>query len=150
MKLKELHLTKLQIAREQRRVRPFFFDTVRQICYNGYMEIRSKIWLEVDGEPVFGSGRRFLLNGIAKYGSINKAAKDINISYIKALSYIKFMEERLGVKLVERRVGGRNGGGATLTGDAKEFLKKYERLEHGINRMIDRRFLKVFSRGGRI
>ena len=114
------------------------------------MEIRSKIWLEVEGEPVFGGGRQALLQWIDKYGSINKAAKEINISYRKALSYIQAMEQRLGVKLVERRVGGRNGGGATLTRDAKDFLKKYERLEHGINRMIDRRFLKVFSWGGRI
>lgn len=113
------------------------------------MEIRSKIWLEIDGEPVFGRGRRFLLQGIAKYGSINKAAKDINVSYRKALSYIQAMEERLGIKLVERKVGGRNGGGATLTGEAKEFLRKYEMLEDGINEMLDKRFLEVFGDKGK-
>ncbi len=109
------------------------------------MEIRSKIWIEVDGKPVFGRGREVLLKDIDRLGSINKAAKHINISYRKALSYIMAMEERLGIKFVERRVGGRHGGGATLTKEAKKFFKKYEILEKGINEMLDRKFLEVFG-----
>lgn len=75
------------------------------------MEIRSKLWIEVDGKTVFGRGRRFLIEAIDRYGSINQAAKEINISYRKAWGYIKAMEERLGMKLVERQTGGKNGGG---------------------------------------
>lgn len=109
------------------------------------MEVRSKIWLEIDGEPVIGSGRQSLLEAIAVYGSINKAAKNIHISYRKALSYIQSMEKRLGIKLVERKAGGIHGGGATLTKEAKDFLKKYKKLERGINRMLDKRFSEVFG-----
>jgi len=109
------------------------------------MEIRSKIWLEMDGEPVFGSGRRALLDGIQRYGSINRAAKEISISYRKALSYINAMEERLGISLVERKAGGKSGGGAVLTGKAKDFLKKYELLEEGINEIVDGKFRKIFG-----
>ncbi|MBS1234401.1 MAG: putative transcriptional regulator, ModE family, partial [Nitrospirae bacterium] len=65
-----------------------------------FMEIRSKVWLEIEGRPVFGRGRRFLLEAIDTCGSINQAAKEINISYRKAWGYIKAMEERLGIKLV--------------------------------------------------
>jgi len=36
------------------------------------MEIRSKLWIEVEGAPVFGKGRRILLEAIEKYGSINQ------------------------------------------------------------------------------
>ncbi|MBI5025211.1 MAG: winged helix-turn-helix domain-containing protein [Nitrospirae bacterium] len=111
------------------------------------MEIKSKLWIEVDGEPVFGRGRRFLLHAIDKYGSINQAAKEINISYRKAWSYIKAMEERLGIKLVERHAGGKNGGGATLTDEAKEFLKKYELMEEGIREIVDERFREIFGEG---
>lgn len=109
------------------------------------MGIKSKLWLEVDGEPVFGRGRRFLLQAIDKYGSINQAAKEINISYKKAWSYIKAMEERLCIKLVERRVGGKNGGGARLTPEARNFLKKYEMLEEGIKEAVDKRFKDIFG-----
>lgn len=109
------------------------------------MEIKSKIWIEVDGKPVFGRGRRFMLEAIDKYGSINRAAKEINISYRKAWGYIKAMEERLGFKLIDRQTGGRNGGGATLTKDAREFLKKYEALEEGIKELVDDRFGAIFK-----
>lgn len=109
------------------------------------MEIRSKLWIEVDGEPVFGRGRRFLLQAIDKYGSINQAAKEINISYRKAWGYIKAMEERLGIRLVERHTGGRNGGGAKLTDEARDFLSKYEALEEGIRDIVDKRYREIFS-----
>lgn len=110
------------------------------------MEIKSKLWIEVDGEPVFGRGRRFLLKAIDKYGSINQAAKEINISYRKAWSYIKAMEDRLGIRLVERQVGGRNGGGAQLTEEARDFLKRYETLEEGVREMVDKRFRDIFCK----
>lgn len=110
------------------------------------MNIRSKLWIEIEGEPVFGRGRRFLLQAIQRYGSINQAAKEINISYRKAWSYIKAMEERLGIRLVDRQIGGKNGGGAQLTAGARRFLKRYENLEKGINEFVDRRFKKTFCR----
>ena len=109
------------------------------------LEIRSKVWIEVGGEPVFGRGRRFLLEAIDSHGSINQAAQEVDISFRKAWSHIKAMEERLGVKLVERQAGGKNGGGATLTDDARKFLKKYEALEKDIQEIVDERFRKVFS-----
>jgi len=112
------------------------------------MEIKSKLWIEVDGNPVFGRGRRFLLEAIDKHGSINQAAKEINISYRKAWGYIKAMEERLGFKLIERQTGGKNGGGATLTEEAREFLKKFEKLEMGIRELVDERFGKIFKVNG--
>jgi molybdate transport system regulatory protein len=111
------------------------------------MEVRSKIWLEIDGEPVFGSGRDALLRAIERTGSINKAARELHISYRKALSYIQNMEKRLGTRLVERHAGGRNGGGATLTGEAIGLLQKYEELERGVNDLLDLRFLQIFGSG---
>jgi molybdate transport system regulatory protein len=112
------------------------------------MEIKSKLWIESGGKPVFGGGRRFLLEAIDRHGSINQAAKEINISYRKAWGYIKAMEERLGFKLIERRTGGKNGGGAALTEEAKKFLTKYEELETGMREIIDERFRKIFKNNG--
>ncbi len=109
------------------------------------MEIKSKLWIESEGKPVFGRGRRFLLEAIDRYGSINQAAKEINISYRKAWGYIKAMEERLGFKLIERQTGGKNGGGATLTREAVKFLEKYEALEMGIRELVDERFRMIFK-----
>ena len=117
--------------------------------HNG-LDIRSKIWIEVDGEPVFGRGRRFLLEAIGSNGSINRAAQEVDISFRKAWSHIKAMEARLGVKLVECHTGGKNGGGAVLTADARKLLKKYEALEKGIQNIVDRRFRTIFKRGAHV
>jgi len=114
-----------------------------QKSHNG-LDIRSKIWIEVNGEPVFGRGRRFLLEAIDSHGSINQAAQEVDISFRKAWGHINAMEERLGVKLVERQIGGRNGGGAVLTADARMFLKKYEALEKGIQEFVDKKFRGIF------
>ncbi|MBI4684433.1 MAG: LysR family transcriptional regulator [Nitrospirae bacterium] len=126
----------------------FLLQTAMQKSHNG-LKIKSKLWIEIEGEPVFGRGRRFLLEAIDKHGSINQAAKEISISYKRAWSYIKAMEERLGVSLVERKAGGKNGGGATLTKEAREFLRRYEALENGIKEIVDERFKKIFWRGGK-
>jgi molybdate transport system regulatory protein len=52
------------------------------------LQVRSKIWLEIDGEPVFGQGREVLLRLIQKGSSINAAAKEMGIPYRKAWTYI--------------------------------------------------------------
>lgn len=128
-----------------RGVDSFLSPTVMQSGHSG-MEVRSKLWIEVEGEPVFGRGRRFLLHAIEAHGSINQAAKEINISYRKAWSYIKSMEERLGIRLVERQAGGKNGGGATLTEEAREFLKRYEMVEEDIRKSADLKFREIFPK----
>jgi formylmethanofuran dehydrogenase subunit E len=127
----------------------FFSRSIMQKSHNE-IQIRSKLWIETGGEPVFGRGRRFLLEAIDAYGSINQASRSINISYRKAWSYIKSMEERLGIKLVERRAGGRNGGGASLTEEAREFLENFKALEQGIKDIVDERFGNIFKGGNHV
>jgi len=109
------------------------------------LQIRSKVWLEVDGKTVFSKGRQLLFEAIDQYGSINMAAREMGIPYRRAWGYIKAMEERLGVKLVETRKGGAHGGGAELTDEARELLSRYERMERGIGDIVDRRFRKEFE-----
>ena len=114
------------------------------------LDIKSKIWIEAGGEPVFGRGRRYLLEAIDTYGSINRAAQEVDISFRKAWGHIKAMEDRLGVKLIERQTGGKNGGGAALTQDARLFLHKFEALEKGIQKIIDKRFAAIFKGGDHV
>lgn len=108
------------------------------------MQVRSKLWIEVNGEPVFGRGRRFLLEAIDKHGSINQAAREINISYRKAWGYIAAMEERLGIRLVESQTGGKNGGGTVLTTEGRDFIQRYGNMEEGIREIVDDKFSKAF------
>jgi molybdate transport system regulatory protein len=125
--------------------RPLSFmpSSVMQKSHNG-LSVRSKVWFEAEGHPVFGRGRRFLLEAIDAYGSINRAARETGISYRKAWGHIRAMEERLGMRLVERSTGGKNGGGAILTPAARQFLKQFELMEEGIRELVDERFRRIF------
>jgi len=123
----------------------FSVSSVMQEKHNG-LGIRSKIWIEMDGEPVFGRGRRFLLEAIDTHGSINQAAKEVGISYRKAWGHIQTIEKRLGVLLVVRQTGGKNGGGATLTPEARELLDKFETMERGLREFVDAQFREMFRR----
>ncbi len=118
------------------------------ICITEKMDlkIKSKFWLEVDDMCVFGSGKKSLLEAIEKHGSINKAAKEMSISYRKAWSQIDAMEKRLGIKLVERKTGGKGGGGAILTQEARAILEKYREFEKGLQELVDRRFMEIFKK----
>lgn len=112
------------------------------------VKIKSKFWIEVDGRPVFGKGRRRLLEAIDRNGSINQAAKEMNISYRKAWGYLKATEERLGIRLVKRQTGGKDGGGAILTENARTILKKYRDMEKGLQKIVEGRFQKIFKEKG--
>lgn len=109
------------------------------------MNAKSKIWIEKNGKPVFGDGRANLLETIDERGSINNAAKELGMSYRHAWGEIRLMEERLGIKLIKTRIGGRKGGGTILTDEGRGFLDKYHKFRDGINELVDKRFEKIFD-----
>jgi len=86
------------------------------------MEIRFKVWLEKDGQPILSWGKYLLLKEIEKTGSIKWAAQNLGIPYKKAHVYVKLLEERLGYKILEKV----RGRGTVLTDKGKELLETYE------------------------
>ncbi len=108
------------------------------------LEVRSKIWLETGGKPVFGRGREVLLRLIQNGNSINAAAKTMGIPYRKAWTYIDAMEKRLGFPLVNRQKGGVGGGTSSLTPEAVQMLDKFTALQQGMQGMIDDKFHDLF------
>jgi len=104
------------------------------------IRVRSKVWLEVDGEPLLGDGRERLLLAIRKTGSLNAAAVELGVSYRKAWSQLRQMEERAPFPLVERTKGGKGGGSTRLTADAVKLLNRFARLKDGLNALIDEKF----------
>jgi len=104
------------------------------------LQVRSKIWLEIDGEPVFGQGRDTLLRLIQRTGSISAAAKEMGVPYRKAWTYIDAMEKRLGFPLVNRLKGGTGGGTSSLTPQAETLLQKFDLLQEGFNELVNLKF----------
>ena len=107
------------------------------------LQVRSKIWLEIAGEPVFGHGRETLLRLIRQHSSINAAAKQMGIPYRKAWTYLDAMEKRLGFPLVDRVKGGAGGGASSLTPRAVVLLEKFDLLQAGFNDLVNLKFKEL-------
>ncbi len=100
------------------------------------MKITHKIWLEKDGQIVFGEGREEILTAVAECGSLYSAARRLKMSYRSAWGKIRKVEERLGLKLVEAPQGGR---GLQLTPEGKMLLDEFHRLEADVRSFIGSR-----------
>jgi molybdate transport system regulatory protein len=86
-----------------------------------------------------------LLKWVNELGSIQKAAEKYRMSYRHAWGIIQKMEKRAGLKLVETRVGGKEGGGAQLTPQARKFLSQYDALRKELDRSIPNKFKRAFE-----
>ena len=100
------------------------------------MQIKLKVWFEVDGDYIFGDGRAELLRLIGQFGSIRKAASALKMSYRHAWGQVRKLEERLGVKLVETRTGGKGGGEASLTDVANVFILEYGKFRDRLDAFV--------------
>jgi molybdate transport system regulatory protein len=109
------------------------------------MEVKSKTWIEVGGEVVAGDGKIRLLRLIDEAGSIQKAAESLGMSYRHAWGFLQKMETRGGLKLVDTQIGGREGGGAKLTPQGKDFLQRYSAFREGLDEYIEEKFKKAFK-----
>jgi len=96
-----------------------------------------ELWLRKDHLEILTEGGAALLQGIQKYGSISKAAKQTGISYKHAWDRLAEIEAALGQPILCRKRGGRTGGGAELTETALALLKLFNRIKRYIGRALN-------------
>lgn len=92
------------------------------------MKIKSKIWIETEEGILISEGRIQLLKLIAEMGSLNKAAKAMNISYQKAWKLVDASNKASDKPLIETQVGGNKGGGTVLTPYGKQLIASFEAI----------------------
>lgn len=102
--------------------------------------LRSKLWLECEGNPVIGEGRMKMLRSIDNSGSIKLAAHETGISYRRMRGAIHEMESTIGYALVRTQRGGGGGGSAELTSAAHALIYTFDKLSAGFQRDADERF----------
>jgi molybdate transport system regulatory protein len=90
------------------------------------MKLGYKLWFEVDGKHVMGPGRAELLMAIDECGSLSAAARKLDVSYRHAYLLVQNLNDRCGRCVIESSIGGKTGGGMTLTDFGKELLVKFE------------------------
>ena len=101
------------------------------------LSIHTNIWLETDdGDVALSRWRLELLEAVDHTGSISAAAHVMNIQYRLAWNRIHEMEERLGMPLVQTTVGGKGGGGAQLTPEARVVIEQLHEMFMAIDATI--------------
>ncbi len=104
------------------------------------MEIKAKFWIENKGEVVLGGGKTALLQTLGHLGSIQRAADEFGMSYRYAWGVIKKIEQRAGFKIVDTKLGGKDGGGAQLTPKGKAFVETTDTLFKDLQTIVEKRF----------
>ena len=97
------------------------------------------------GEKAFGPGIATLLRTIEQTGSLQKAAESMEMAYSKAWKMIKEMEQLWGFPLTYRDIGGKNGGGSSLTPEGRFLLKRYECFTEEVQKKCSELFSKYYS-----
>ena len=89
---------------------------------------------------LFSGGRKHdhldLLERIDASGSISAAAHALGMSYKAAWDAVEAINNLADQPLVERRVGGRNGGGAVVTTHGRRLIAAYRRLDKERDRVL--------------
>lgn len=110
------------------------------------LKLRYKIWIEKDGEKVFGDGPLDILHRVERTGSLRQAAEEISMSYSQAWNLMKDLEKRLGFNLLKRKVGGESGGGSQLTEQAREIMMKFEMFHERADQSLNSLYKKIFKK----
>ena len=75
---------------------------------------------------------------------LRAAAASMEMAYSKAWRIIHEAEEGFGFRLLDSTIGGRHGGGASLTPEAEQLLADYRRFEADIFAYSQARFQEIF------
>jgi len=98
--------------------------------------IQCKIWLEKDGQILFGRGRLELLQGIMAHGSLAETARHLGMSYRAAWGRLKSSESRLGLKLTEKIPASGRGQRLALTPLGQALVADFLELQEEVGRFL--------------
>ena len=95
--------------------------------------------------PAMGPGRARLISLIDSTGSISAAARQMGMSYRRAWQLVEAINSSFGQPVVMTAVGGRRGGGASVTEFGRDIVAHYQDMENKASAAIQAD-LKQFSR----
>ena len=105
----------------------------------------SNFWIEKDGKVVLSEWRVALLEAVERTGSINAAAARQGVPFRVAWKKLQEMEDGLGVKLTQRAVGGKRGGGTFLTPEGRAYVRHFHAFITGLKEMAAKQFAEAFK-----
>jgi molybdate transport system regulatory protein len=88
-----------------------------------------RIGIPLGDSYAMGPGKADLLEAIQATGSISAAGRKLGMSYRRAWLLVAEMNRCFSAPLVDCRLGGAGGGGATVTELGGEALRRYRQLQ---------------------
>ena len=105
------------------------------------MKLHVKLALASETDEEFcGFGLLQLLDGIGRHGSIQQAARDMDLSYVKALKILNRLERELGATLLVRHKGGAARGHTDLTPFVRRFIRDFAGLRQKVRKSAETAF----------
>ncbi len=91
----------------------------------------ASLSLRIDLDPTgrIGPGKIELLEKIAAFGSISAAGRAMDMSYRRAWELVQEINAMFGQPVIERKAGGRHGGGARLTAVGLSLVTRFRAIE---------------------
>lgn len=105
-------------------------------------KIKNRIWICTDEGTFLGEGRINLLREIEKTGSISEAAKKMNMSYKKAWNLVQSINKQSETPIVNRKIGGVDGGGSAISPKGLEWITIYNEINENCNRFLEEEIAK--------
>ena len=96
-------------------------------------------------QKCFGPGVATLMHRVEEHHSLRAAAMSMDMAYSKAWAVMKNAERGFGFKLLHSTTGGRHGGGASLTEEAKDLLAAYDAYCRELREAADKLYGKYFA-----
>src|SRR5882757_3432505 len=111
---------------------------VKDLLNKGLYRVNGSLWIEGDGQRFFGPGPVELLGHIERTGSISKGAKAMGMSYKKAWELVNRMNTLTTHPFVVTSIGGEDGGGSTISEEAKEMIAWYRDLRERFRLFLEK------------
>lgn len=104
------------------------------------INLKVKLYIQNGNEKFMGIGVLWVLQKTKELKSLRAAAADLGISYSKVYKMIVNLEKNLGVKVVDRKKGGSDRNGATLTEFGERFAEMYDSFQQQCKALLDKPF----------
>lgn len=105
--------------------------------------LKPRLRVTCGTDIAIGPGKMELLAMLAETGSLNEAARRMNMSYMRAWMLVKTMNQcfRNPVAIAQR--GGKSGGGMSITETGRQALALYQKMERDSRRACQASWKKL-------
>jgi molybdate transport system regulatory protein len=107
---------------------------------SGMVEVSVSFRVDFSPKCAVGPGKIALLENIGSTGSLSEAARRLKMSYRRAWLLLEDLNTSFQQPVAEMSVGGRGGGGASLTAFGTELVVAYRSLEAQIQKRAQTAF----------